>query len=291
MSLATDTLLVVGADGLLGSTLLEHARAQGRPALGTALAPRPGSTLLPLDLAALNDDWTPPPGCRSAVLCAAITSLEACRKDPTGTRQINVVQTLRLVRLLAASGIFVTFISSNLVFDGTGPHVPANAAPQPRTVYGRQKAEVEAGLSSLGPRAAVVRLTKVMHARWALFQGWIQELRAGRTIQPFADFVCSPIPLPLVVRGLAEVATGRKSGIWQFSGDADVSYAAIGRRLAQKLEANPALVQPVTSRDRVSLEHNPAHTTLDASRARDELGLVFPPALDAVDQAFESCVG
>ncbi len=282
----SDALLVVGADGLLGSRLLSHARDQGWNVLGTALAPDPASGLLPLDLNADLDSWSPPAACRAAVLCAAITSLETCRRDPSGTRRINVTQTLRLAQRLASSGIFVTFLSSNLVFDGSGPHVPANAPTQPRTEYGRQKAEVEAGLLALRAPSAIVRLTKVMHPHLAVLQGWITALRANQTIQPFADFVCSPIPLPLVVHGLSLVARGRHSGLWQFSSDSDVSYAAIARRLAQRLDVPPERVQPVGCRDRPPLEHNPAHTTLDASRARDQLGLSFPPPLDAVDQAF-----
>lgn len=286
MTDAPDALLVVGADGLLGSTVLTLAREQGRAALGTALAPAPGSGLIPLDLAATLDDWTPPPGCRAAILCAAITNLEACRRDPAATRRINVVQTLHLARRLADHDVFVTFISSNLVFDGSGPQVPDQAPTRPRTEYGRQKAEVEAGLAALGSRAAVVRLTKVLHSRWALFQGWVDALRAGRVIEPFADFVCAPIPLPLVARGLTEVARSRHPGIWQFSADTDVSYAAIARHLALRLGSAPDLVRPVASRDRGTLEHNPAHTTLDTSRTREELGLNFPPPMDAVDQAF-----
>ena len=286
---AAGSLLVVGADGLLGGSLVDLGRRDHQPVHGTTLLPAspPAPDLAPLDLTRPLDGWTPPPGVRSAILCAAITRLDACRNDPAGSRLINVDRTLELARRLTDAGVFVTFISSNLVFDGTLPRLAADAPFRPQTEYGRQKAEVETALRELPrPLTAVVRLTKVLHSKWPLVQGWLDALRAGRPVQAFADFVCAPIPLALVVRGLNAVSRGRRSGTWQFSADTDVSYADIARHLARGIGAPESLVEAVPSDTRTNLEHNPAHTTLDASRARSELGLAFPPPLATVEQAF-----
>lgn len=286
---APGSLLVIGADGLLGGSVVALARRHGWPVHGTTLAPAqpPAPDLAVLDLREPPGAWRPPADTRAALLCAAITRLDACRADPAGSRLINVTRTLELARHLTDAGIHVTFISSNLVFDGTRPNVAADAPFQPRTEYGRQKAEVETALREL-PRdlTAVVRLSKVVHGNWPLIHGWLDALRAGRPVQAFADFVCAPIPLALVVRGLAEVARGRRPGTWQFSADTDVSYADIARHLARRIGAPESLVTGVASHGGANLEHNPAHTTLDATRASAELGLAFPPPLTAVEQAF-----
>lgn len=283
------SLLVVGADGLLGGSLVDLARRERRPVHGTTLVPvePPTPDLSPLDLTRPLAGWSPPSGTRSAVLCAAITRLDACRNDPTGSRLINVERTLELARRLTDAGVFVTFISSNLVFDGSQRRLAADAPFRPQTEYGRQKAEVETALRQLpAPLTAVVRLTKVLHTRWPLVQGWLDALRARQPLQAFADFVCSPIPLALVVRGLDAVSRGRRPGTWQFSADTDVSYAGIALHLARRVGAPESLVEAVPSGTRANLEHNPAHTTLDASRARVELGLAFPPPLTTVEKAF-----
>jgi dTDP-4-dehydrorhamnose reductase len=97
--------------------------------------------------------------------------------------------------------------------------------------------------------------------------------------------VCAPIPVALTAAGLMTIAQRRSPGIWQFSTDRDVSYAAIARQIAERANADPALVQAVPAAAGSSFEHNPAHTTLDAGRASRELGLDFPPPLEAIDAA------
>lgn len=277
-------LLIVGADGLLGGALLHRARAAGVPCQATRLAPTAADPALhSLDLAAPLDAWEPPAPTHAALLCAAVTRLDACRADPARTRHINVVQTLELARRLTARGVFVVFPSSNLVFDGDLSRTPADHPVHPRTEYGRQKAEVEAGLRDLGPHIAIVRLTKVVHPDWPLLRAWRDALAAGQPVHPFPDLVCAPIPLDRVVDGLLAIARDRRAGLWQFSAARDVSYADLARHVADRLNAPAALVQPRPAGDLGGVEHRPAHTTLDTSRARRELDLEFPDPLAALD--------
>ncbi len=55
-------------------------------------------------------------------------------------------KTSLLIKRLVAVGIFVVFISSNAVFDGTIPFVRADQPVNPKTAYGRQKAAAEEAL-------------------------------------------------------------------------------------------------------------------------------------------------
>jgi len=275
-------LLVVGGEGLLGGALLDSGRREGLEVCATMQhADDPVAGIRRLDLAGPVEGWSLP-RCSSAVLCAAITSLDACRRDPAGTRHINVSQTVRLADRLVSAGAFVVFVSSNLVFDGAKPCRPAADALCPETEYGRQKAEAERALAAFGESVAVVRLTKVVSPKWTLMRGWIEAWRSGRMVEAFADMVGAPIPLEVTVKGVLAVTHRRLAGIWQFSAATDVSYAEMARHLARRVGANAELVRDVSARTRVSLEHLPEHTTLDASRATRELGLRFPPPLEAV---------
>jgi len=279
-------ILIIGTEGLLGGTLLELGRHRGLNIFGTRIEPdRDSLHILKLDLSKEIGDWSPPVDCRAAILCAAITSLETCRRDPVGTRHINVIQTLRLTEQLLAAGVFVVFISSNLVFDGTRPLRRPEEATCPMTEYGRQKAEVESAFAAHGNQVAIVRLTKVTHSRWPLVQGWIQAARSGQPVEAFGDFFCAPILLDVTVNGLLKIAEGKRSGIWQFSADSDVSYADIARHIVQRMNGDESLLRIVSSQS-APLEHSPAHTTLDATRASRELGLVFSEPLRVIESTF-----
>jgi dTDP-4-dehydrorhamnose reductase len=273
-----DTQLIVGADGVIGRELAAVLRSIGHEVVATSRRP---DAPLRLDLGTA-DSWTPP-ACDVAYLCAGVTSLKTCEEHPGETRRVNVLGTERVVRALRDRGVFVIFLSTNLVFDGTAAHAPGDGARAPSTEYGRQKAEAETTLLSSGG-CAVVRLTKVVPPGMPLFASWRNALSRRETIHPFGDKWMAPISLGHVVHALVEIGRRRLDGIWQLSADRDISYADAAFRIAARLGASPSLVVPTACRGRGSeLDCGPRHTTLDDSRARRELDLVPDDVFRVVD--------
>jgi dTDP-4-dehydrorhamnose reductase len=278
---------VIGADGLLGRSLYRLWGAAGHPVAATALQPPAGADgIQPLDLGRSSDAWPVLPQSDAAVLCAGITSLQQCRDNPEATRYVNVTQTLALARQLADRGCFVVYISSNLVFDGLRPMSRADEPRRPATEYGRQKADVEIGLSQLGERAAVVRLTKVFHRGLPLVRGWIESLRRGQPITAFVDLVCSPISAEATVRAIAAIAERQLPGIWQLSGSGEISYAGIAAHVTRREQCDPALVHPTRASRNLNLEHLTPHASLDAGRASRELGFELAAPSTVLDRVF-----
>ncbi|MBX9579158.1 MAG: sugar nucleotide-binding protein, partial [Gemmataceae bacterium] len=246
-----------------------------RPAVGTSR--RPGGTGLPLDLAADPGSWVLPDRVAVAYLCAAVTSVGGCRHDPAGTAAVNVTRTLALADRLRDHGAHVVFLSTNLVFDGSAPHVPEDAVPCPRTEYGRQKAAVEAKLLIAGG-ATVVRFTKVLPPDWPLLVGWADKLLRGEAVAAFTDLRMAPVPLAVAAEALARVGAARPGGVVHVSGDEDVSYAAVARELAARLGVAGELVRETpAAAGGVPPEAAPRHTTLGAGRLAREQGLTPPP--------------
>lgn len=268
--------LVVGADGQIGRELLRRLRDAGRSAVGSSR--RPGGAGLHLDLAADSRSWELPDRVSVAYLCAAVTSLDGCRRDPAGSAAVNVAGTQALADRLRDRGAHLVFLSTNLVFDGSRPHVPEDAAPSPRTAYGRQKAAVEADLLATGG-ATVVRFTKVVPVDWPLLVGWADKFRRAEPVAAFADLRIAPVPLGFAAEVLARVGTVRPGGVVHASGDEDVSYAAVARELAARLGVPAGLVREGSAAAAgIPPEAAPPHTTLAVGRLAGELGLTPPPA-------------
>jgi dTDP-4-dehydrorhamnose reductase len=218
-----------------------------------------------------------------AVLCAAVTSQKACQEDYATTYAINVTATVELAKRLVEAGTFVVFLSTNLVFDGSVPLVPADHPVNPQTAYGQQKAEAEQALLALAPDSvAIVRLTKVLNRGFPLFQSWIDSLRAHRPIHPFADLYLAPISLPFATAVVAQVAQQRLRGIIQASAKDDLSYAEVAYRLAEKLHLNTNLIDPVSCQT-AGVTYAPRHTTLATDRLQG-LGMHPPDAGQVIDQ-------
>jgi len=273
------TVLIVGADGMIGRTLAERFTAAGRNVVRTALLPTPGA--IPLDLTREAAAWTPPPAA-VAYLCAAVTSQDQCRAHPAESRAVNVTGTMALAEKLVRQGTHVVFPSTNLVLDGLRPRQPADAPYAPQTEYGRQKTETEQRLRQL-PGACIVRFTKVLGRAAPLLLNWMAAIHKGESIRPFSDMPLAPVPLDFAVEVLVAVASRRVEGVVQVSAEMDITYADAARFVAERLMAPTELVQPVTvAASGVAIEHVPAHTTLDATRLETELGLTPPSPWTAI---------
>jgi dTDP-4-dehydrorhamnose reductase len=282
--------LIVGGDGLIGLALAGHCSTLIHGAQDTLSTTRQrdhaGPNRIYFDLAHPDHQWPAFPTVDAAIICAGITSLDQCRREPAATRYVNVTQTVQLAHRLAKCAGLVMFFSTNLVFDGTQPQRPPDDPPCPCTEYGRQKAEVESALRSDPEKFAVIRLTKVMHPRFTLVNSWQTNLSKGHRIQAFSDLKCAPIGLDLVLKAVTAIAANQIGGIWQLSAAADVSYADIARQIAQRMGAPSDLVESVSSTTARGLEHVPMHTTLDVERVETELGIRMPDPHDVIDRTF-----
>lgn len=280
--------LVVGGDGLIGRTLARRLDAEGRVVLATTRRRGCAGALRPhLELAQDPSDWTPPQPVSVAFLLAAAANQLSCCADPSASRRINVDHTVALARRLVSLGAFVVFTSTNLVFDGEQPRYPTCASPHPTSEYGRQKAEAEQALLALGPRVAVVRLTKVLAAEMPLIGRWVDQLKAGQPVEAFTDLICAPMPVEFVAEALARIGAQQQGGLFHLSGADEVSYADLARSLARRLGVDSALVKPTTSvAAGLTLQSLPRHSSLDAQDVAKAFALP-PPRLEAV---IESCV-
>jgi dTDP-4-dehydrorhamnose reductase len=284
--------LLVGGDSEIGAATYLHLKAAGRIAAATTRRRQIAGPDRPLlDLAADLSSWAPAPDTSAACIFAATARLADCAADPAGSSHINVLQTLTLAERLTARNIYVLFLSSNQVFDGSVPHVRADTPTCPLSEYGRQKARAEAVLRERMLRGApigILRLAKVVSANMPLLHGWVRALSAGEPIRAFHDMPMAPAPAALVGAAIAALLESRAPGVFQLTGPQDVSYADVAHRLARQLGADPALVGVAGAIEAgMPAGSAPRHTTLDSSAMRDRFGIVAPGpwcVLDAVAQ-------
>ncbi len=277
--------LLVGGD-------LEIGRAAATHLAGRALATtrRPlgaGDARIALDLAGDLAAWEPPAGVTSACILAAMARLADCEKDPEGTARVNVAGTLALAERLIARGTHVLFISSDKVFDGATPQMPADAPTAPASEYGRQKARTEAALRAhiqRGAPVAILRLAKVVSRETALLRDWTAALNAGKPIRAFHDMTMAPVAVDTVVRAMAALMEARATGIFQLSGPRDVSYLDAGLFLAERLGADASLVARASCvAAGMPAGAGPPHTTLDSRALAARYGIVAPDAWEVLE--------
>ena len=278
--------LVVGGNSEIGSATAQLIRSRGGEVVCTTRRLPAGPDEVLLDLNRPVKDFVIPEGVTSACIFVAVARLAACEADPEGSAQINVKQIVALTEMLAARGVYTLFLSTNQVFNGDTPHVPWDAPLSPISEYGRQKADAERALRALmrdGAPVGMLRLAKVVSPGMSLVATWKRELAAGRPIRAFNDMTMAPTPVKVVAESIARMMEDRLASIAQLTGPQDVTYAEVGCSIAERLGANPGLVQPVSALDN-GMPHGstPRNTTLDSSFLLARYGLTAPAALDVI---------
>ena len=291
--------LVVGGDSLVGSALQLHCRQSGIPVESSSR--RPSTRGLLFDLR--DPDFAPLERTRYefAFICAAVTDMRACQDEPVLTRQVNVDNTIELMRRLADRGTHLLFLSSSQVFDGETA-APAEEAPTcPKNEYGAQKLAVEQAIARHELPAAVLRPTKILASHpVGVFKAWFEALRKGKAIQAATNMALSPVMVEDVAQAAGLLAAGRHRGIWHLGASDEMTYFEAARLMAERQHMPQALVDGEALTDaQVPSIYRHRYTTLSSRkialtlgvplrRARDVLDTLFarfPPALAAPDGA------
>jgi dTDP-4-dehydrorhamnose reductase len=293
--------LIVGGDSEIGGAAFAALKSRDHAiAATTRRRDRLAGDRPFLDLGASLEGWEPPLGATSACVCAAVARLADCAADPAASARINVSQTLTLVDKLLRRGIYVLFLSTNQVFDGSIPQVPPDAAHSPVSEYGRQKARTETALGDYMARGApvgILRLAKVVSPRMALLQRWVADLAKGVPISAFTDMTLAPTQMASVTSAISSLLSDsllsdRASGIFQLTGPRDVSYADVGHFLAGKLDVDSSLVHAASARAAGLPEGaTPLHTTLDSSALRNRFGIEVADVWQVIESVTGSDLG
>jgi dTDP-4-dehydrorhamnose reductase len=121
------------------------------------------------------------------------------------TYQVNVTNTIQLLRDLNNLGIKSVYLSSDAVFDGQRGYYDETIVCTPVNEYGRQKAEVEKYIINNAPADLVLRLSKVVGDQPDephLLSEWYQCIQSGKPIRHFDGQVLSPTYVRDIVKGI-----------------------------------------------------------------------------------------
>lgn len=218
----TQPVLVIGASGLVGWHVA-NALPEGTT-VRVAFA-NVGAGMRRLDIrdadavASLVREVTP----SVIVHAAADPNVEACKRDPAGTRQVNV-DGVRIATAAAAARSKLVYFSSDYVFDGAANAPYAEDAPTaPLNEYGRQKVDAEAIVLS-NSSGLVCRISGVF--------GWelgrtdcrnfvcqvIRRLESGERVRVASDQTLCPTYAPDIAVVVSQLIRRNASGVVHVAG-------------------------------------------------------------------------
>lgn len=283
---------VVGATGYLGKHFFEAYKQYYPDLLGSA---RQYSTnYLYIDMC--NPDISAfklaEKGYREAIIAAAISNFKLCENEKEYTRQINVEGTLELARQFHKEGLKVIFISSESVFDGITGGYSDDAPVNPIFEYGRQKAEVEQRLpETCKGHYLIARIGKTFGLKKGdntLLDEMATKLIANKPIRALTEQIFCPTLVDDTVQAVMMLQKKGTTGITNICSPEIWSRFDLAVELAEYLNKDVNLVQPMSFEDLGDNFHRPKRTNMISNRLKEEVQINFKPMRYCIQKVDEN---
>ncbi len=229
-------VLVTGAHGLLGSSLVPFLRVAGHSVICVS---RQTGTDICADFSILDEaiqslSLVNPD---TIINLAALTDVDACERDAKLAYCANVSIVENIAAWMDKTGInsHLVQISTDQLYDGPGPHNEENVTLTNVYAESKQKAEnVAVAVSSTILRTNFFGPSRC--AGRASISDWIfTSLSSSKPITVFDDILFSPLSIDTLVRLIELVASQRHKGIFNLGSRDGMSKADFAYALANVL--------------------------------------------------------
>lgn len=296
--LARGPVLLIGADGQLGTELRKALAARGiAPVMSSLHGTLPdGGTARACDLSA--------PGALEALVrdvapaivinAAAYTAVDRAESEPALAARINAEAVRELGEAAKVLGATVVHYSTDYVFagDGTRPY-REDDAPGPVSVYGRTKREGEQALAASGADAVTFRLAWVYAAHSANFLRTMLRVGAERDqLRVVADQVGAPTPAHWIAEASLKALEAGARGLYHLAPQGQTSWHAYAEAIfagavARGLLAKAPTVEAIPSSAYLTPAARPAWSVLDSSRLERDAGVRLPDWRVGLDEVLD----
>lgn len=248
--------LVVGAGGMLGTDLM------------AVLGDRDvtGLTRTQLDVTDATAALAAVEGFDVVINAAAYTRVDDAESDEAAAYAVNALGAQNLARATAAHGATLVQLSTDYVFDGhaTTPYAE-NAARDPRSAYGRTKAEGERLAVEADPAGVrIVRTAWLYGEHGGNFAKTMLRLAAERdTVDVVTDQVGQPTwTVDLAHQVVRMLDAGAPAGIYHGTNSGQASWYDFARSIFELGGHDPDRVKPTESALFVRPAPRPSYSVL-----------------------------
>jgi dTDP-4-dehydrorhamnose reductase len=220
---------------------------------------------------------------RAVVHAAVLGRADLCEDRPDEAERVNAGVPADLAHLCHLRGVRLVALSTDLVFGGERGFLRETDPPGPVSVYGRTKLAGEEAVLAACPEAAVARVALVAgrgHGpRPTSTEAIAWALRAGRGSRLYADELRTPVDPESVADAIVRLLAVPAAGRFHLGGPERLSRLDLGRRVARVLGLDASRLEAALQAEHPGPDRRPPDVSLDAGRARRELGWE-PRALD-----------
>jgi len=290
--------LITGANGLLGSVVVQTLREQGHEVVGGYHSEEPAfdCPLHQVDITetervvALLEEYD----VDVVINCAAYTDVDGCEANPELATAVNGTAPGDLAAVCREREITFVHYSTDYVFDGeTDSFYEEGDETAPIQEYGRSKLDGEHAVREVNAGALILRLSFVYGARGDTgdlvgFPQWVAStLAVGDTVPLFTDQMMTPSRAGNVATTTLELLEAGASGTYHVASRSAVTPYEFGEEICEVVGGDSALTESSVMADLDRPAARPRRSCLDVSSVEGKLGRP-QPALEADLAALES---
>lgn len=187
--------LIIGASSFIGRHLYKYCTDQGINAVGTYFNHPYHEGWVKFDLCSGDlkeicresfQDKYPD----AVIICGADTSIDHCKNNEIASNQVNVEGTKRILGQAEELGLKCVFLSSEAVFDGRKGMYTERDLPNPVTLYGRQKLQIEQYIIKNMKNYLIFRISRAVGSSYEepdIFQEFYHKIRNCEEIECLKD--------------------------------------------------------------------------------------------------------
>jgi dTDP-4-dehydrorhamnose reductase len=282
-----DSILVTGATGLLGRSLVPLLRKRGHNIVTQA---RVGDEDFLVDLADRNNVYEMLSQIQPTAIInlVGLTSVEVCQEQTNAAYLANTKTVENIVQWIRQSGkeCHLIQISTDHLYDGSGPHTEEIVTLTNNYALTKYSGELAAGsVSSTILRTNFIGLSKATN-RESLTDWVFVSLKNGEKIKVFEDVFFSPLSMTTLSEMINVVIEQKPIGTYNLGSRNGMSKADLGFAFAEYLGLKTKTMKRINSDQSTFLKtYRPKDMRLDSTKFEKALQLIMPNLSDEVKLA------
>jgi dTDP-4-dehydrorhamnose reductase len=277
-------ILITGATGLLGSTLVPWLRAHGEK---VATHARTASADYTADLSDRDETFAMLERVKPDVIInlVGLTSVERCQEQANESYLVNTRTVENLAQWMQEAGpaCHLVQISTDQVYDGPDLHVEAAVTLTNNYAFSKYAGELAALLvPSTILRTNFVGRSKVA-SRESLTDWVYNSLTRKQQVQVLQDVYFNPLSMGTLVRMIALVVEKKPLGVFNLGSHEGMSKADFDFAFARELNLQTETMTRIDSAQAQFLKaYRPKDMRMECSKFEQALGVTLPNLIDEI---------
>jgi len=272
-------ILISGASGLLGSKIAELAKAEEYQVFSGYFTQEPiFGQPVKLDItdkklvSKIISDIKPD----TIIHSAALTNVDECEKNKKLAEEMNVLGTKSIAEAAKDNDAYLSYISTDYVFDGSKGMYKEEDMTNPVNFYGQSKLNGEKAIKEINERYLIARTSVIYGIRPASgkinFALWlIESLKKNQAVQVLTDQFISPTLNTNLAKMVLEASERRLNGIYHIAGSSRASRFEFAVKLAEIFDLDKNLIKESCISDMNWVAERPKDSSLDVSKTYNVL--------------------